>query len=200
MTRAAPLLIICGIFLSPPVWSASAMDIMAPGAHHAAQPADQYETATLSGTGSAAFGTIQEVVKQLEADPTTDWSRVNLEALRLHLRDMENITLNVEVASQDPIDSGVRLVVRPTNASAAQSLSRTLAAHGPQLLQERGWKMTTIKNQDSFRIDITTPNEDEIGQVRALGYIGMLVVGAHHSEHHWAIASGHHPHALSPSK
>ena len=34
--------------------------------------------------GQAAFGTIQEVVQILEADPTTDWAKVNIAALRQH--------------------------------------------------------------------------------------------------------------------
>lgn len=35
--------------------------------------------------GQEAFGTIQEVVQILDADPTTDWSKVNIAALREHL-------------------------------------------------------------------------------------------------------------------
>lgn len=199
MRARAGALIVCCTFVSTPAWSASALDIMAPGAHQASHRATQHENTPLSTSGNAAFDAIQEVIRQLEADPATDWSRVNLEALRSHLRDMDNVTLNVEIASQEPIDSGVRLVVRPVNASAAQSLARTLTAHGPQLLLERGWKMTTMKNQDSYRIDITTPNEDETALVRALGYIGMLAVGTHHKLHHWALASGQH-HVMPPGK
>ena len=32
--------------------------------------------------GQDAFGTIQEIVQILEADPNTDWSKVNIAALR----------------------------------------------------------------------------------------------------------------------
>ena len=32
--------------------------------------------------GQEAFGTIQEIVRILEADPATDWSKVNIGALR----------------------------------------------------------------------------------------------------------------------
>ena len=35
--------------------------------------------------GQDAFGAIQEIVQMLAADPKTDWSKVNLEALRQHL-------------------------------------------------------------------------------------------------------------------
>src|SRR5665213_2414926 len=41
--------------------------------------------------GQSAFAAIQEIVAILEADPKTDWSRVNIEALRQHLIDMDNV-------------------------------------------------------------------------------------------------------------
>ena len=37
--------------------------------------------------GQDAFGAIQEIVQILEADPKTDWSKVELEGLRQHLID-----------------------------------------------------------------------------------------------------------------
>ena len=42
--------------------------------------------------GQEAFGTIQEIVRMLEADPATDWSKVNIGALREHLIDMDEVT------------------------------------------------------------------------------------------------------------
>ena len=44
--------------------------------------------------GQDAFGAIQEVVQILESDPTTDWSKVNIAALREHLIDMNEVTLH----------------------------------------------------------------------------------------------------------
>src|SRR6516225_4871594 len=38
--------------------------------------------------GQDAFGAIQEIVQILQSDPTTDWSKVNISALRQHLIDM----------------------------------------------------------------------------------------------------------------
>jgi len=48
--------------------------------------------------GQDAFGTIQEIVQILEADPKTDWSKVNLEALRQHVIDMNEVTLKAETS------------------------------------------------------------------------------------------------------
>ena len=36
----------------------------------------------------------------LEADPNTDWSKVNVEALRQHLIDMDHVTMRSEVAQR----------------------------------------------------------------------------------------------------
>ena len=45
-----------------------------------------------------AFGAIQEIVRTLDADPNTDWSKVDLEALRQHLIDMNEVTLRADAA------------------------------------------------------------------------------------------------------
>jgi len=47
--------------------------------------------------GQAAFAAIQEIVRILDADPKTDWSRVNLEGLRRHLQDMDEVTMRAAV-------------------------------------------------------------------------------------------------------
>jgi hypothetical protein len=43
--------------------------------------------------GQDAFGAIQEIVRLLEADPDTDWSKIDLVALREYLIDMSEVTL-----------------------------------------------------------------------------------------------------------
>jgi hypothetical protein len=57
--------------------------------------------------GQSAFAAIQEIVAQLMADPTTDWSRVDTEALRQHLIDMDNVTLRAQVDVQE-VEGGAR--------------------------------------------------------------------------------------------
>ena len=59
--------------------------------------------------GQAAFAAIQEIVAMLAADPQTDWSKVNIEALREHLVDMDNVTLRAHATSED-VDNGVRFL------------------------------------------------------------------------------------------
>jgi hypothetical protein len=77
--------------------------------------------------GQAAFSAIQEIVDMLEADSRTDWAKVNLEALRQHLIDMNNVTLAAEVKSER-VEGGVRF--RVTGAgSVTHSIRRMLSAH-----------------------------------------------------------------------
>lgn len=60
--------------------------------------------------GQDAFGTIQEIVQMLQADPATDWSKVNIGALREHLIDMNEVTLHA-AASERMLDNGIEIAV-----------------------------------------------------------------------------------------
>jgi hypothetical protein len=169
------------------------MDLISPVAAADSPPMHMFHS-PLTEPGNDAFGTIQEVIRALEADPHTDWTKVNLEALREHLVDMNNMTLRVTVLTQQPIANGVEITVAPESAQVAASLDRVFAAHPPQLEAETGWKMSTQKQQGKYRIVVTTAKPDEVAKIRGLGYIGILATGAHHQAHHWAMARGINPH------
>ena len=49
--------------------------------------------------GQAAVAAIWEIVASLESNPKTDWSKVNIEALRQHLIDLNNVTMEDVVVS-----------------------------------------------------------------------------------------------------
>lgn len=168
----------------------------APGAMASGQmmPAGHTDRSPLTEPGNDAFGAIQEVIRALDADPKTDWSKVNLEALRRHLVDMNNMTLNVTVLAQRPIPGGVAITVAPNSPAVAASLDRVFAAHPAQLEAETGWKMTVTRKQGTYRMIVTTGDASQVAKIRGLGYIGILASGAHHQAHHWAIARGLNPH------
>jgi hypothetical protein len=46
---------------------------------------------------AGAFGAIAEIVQLLDADPQIDWSQVDLERLRQHLIDMNDVVLRADV-------------------------------------------------------------------------------------------------------
>src|SRR6185437_673329 len=104
-------LIAVGAVLAALTASGIAFAQTAPGEHsmpmnHSARHAGT--TPTLPGQD--AFGAIQEIVQILDADPKTDWSKVDLEALRQHLIDMNEVTLKAEAAPKQ-IDGGLEIVV-----------------------------------------------------------------------------------------
>jgi len=149
---------------------------------------------SLLESGTDQFAVIQEVIKKLEANPNTDWEKVNLEALRGHLVEMEDMTLNVSV-EQTNIENGLKAIVTPITERAYRSMEKVLSAHPEQMNAETGWVMTIKKKQDFFELNITADNEKDIYKIRGLGYIGIMAYGNHHQPHHWAMATGSNPHS-----
>ena len=148
----------------------------------------------LTEAGTDMFATVQEVIARLNADPDTDWSKVDLEALRQHLRDMFEFSYNVDVPSQKPIEKGVKIIVKATNPRSDKALARVLSAHPMMLKMETGWIMQSQRQKDSYEITVTTSKPSEVDKIRGLGYIGILAYGKHHQAHHWAMATGSNPH------
>ncbi len=155
-----------------------------------AQQMQMAHSTPLTMPGNDIFGTIQEVVQKLEADPKTDWSKVDLEALRQHLLDMKAFTEDVTVISKKPIEKGVEIEVHPETKRAIIALEHLFMMHPRMLKMEKGWDMQATQNGDKWTITCTTADTSEVEEIRALGYIGLLVEGAHHQLHHWMIATG----------
>ena len=150
----------------------------------------------LTMPGNEIFGTIQEVVHKLEADPNTDWSKVDPEALRQHLLDMKAFTEKVSVISQKPIENGIVIQVKPETERAIGALKRLFKMHPAMLKMEKGWDMVTKQDKNQWTITVKTQDNSEVEEIRALGYIGLLAEGAHHQLHHWMIATGQMKNAL----
>lgn len=150
--------------------------------------------AVLSRPGNDIFGAIQEALRKLESDPTTDWKKVNLEALRQHLLDMRCITEDVEVIAQKPIDKGIEIMVHATRPGAVPALDRAFNTHPKVLKAETGWDMTASKDKDKYKLRVTTDDAAQVDKLRGLGYIGVMAMGNHHAAHHWALARGQTPH------
>ncbi len=158
------------------------------------EPRASVSSPHLTEPGNDIFGTIQEVIAKLNADPNTDWRKVDVEALRQHLLDMRDIAVHADVVSQEPIPQGLKIVVKPTTARADQAMERVFAAHPRQLKREAGWEMAVEHQDKGYVVRATTEDREEISKIRGLGYIGLMAYGAHHQAHHWAIATGKHPH------
>ena len=142
--------------------------------------------------GQDAFGTIQEIVRILEADPTTDWSKVTLAALREHLIDMNAVTLKA-VAAERPIDGGIEIAVTG-NGRTLDAIRRMVPAHARELDLLPGWRARTEALPDGIQLTVTSADPKEVARIRGLGFIGLLVSGGHHQPHHLAMARGQHFH------
>jgi hypothetical protein len=145
--------------------------------------------------GQDAFGAIQEIVRMLDADPRTDWSRVDLEALRQHLIDMNDVTLKAEVAAT-PIDGGVAIAVTGAGRTV-EAIQRMVPAHAHEVEHTHlnGWSAKAETLPNGVRLTVTASDSREVAHIRGLGFIGLLASGSHHQPHHLAMARGEFAHA-----
>jgi hypothetical protein len=138
--------------------------------------------------GQDAFAAIQEIVRILQADPTTDWSRVNIDALREHLIDMNEVTLRAK-ARAVPVKGGLRILVTGVGRTL-QAIRRMVPAHAREINGLNGWSVTTSPADDGVTLTVTASNPAEAIKIRGLGFAGIMVQGAHHQPHHLAMARG----------
>jgi hypothetical protein len=188
---------VLGFFLLIAFWLGGEGKGSAGSAHHGSHATGSFQdpVSPLAQPGNDIFGAVQEVIRKLDADPGTDWSKVDLEALRRHLIDMHHVALHVEIVSRTSLEKGVALVIRGMTPQAEASLSRVLAAHPEQLLKETGWTMAVKKIDAGYELKVTGLDLSDAVKIRGLSYIGLLAYGKHHQPHHWAIATGSHPHS-----
>ena len=166
-----------------------------PSARHAGTVAPTVPGPTMPSptmSGQDAFGTVQEIVHILEADPTTNWSKVALEALRQHLIDMNEVTLRADARATET-DGGVTIAVTGSGRTLA-AIQRMVPAHAAELNGLGGWSATAAPLPDGVLLTVTARDPKEAGHIRGLGFIGLMVSGAHHQPHHLAMARGSFSH------
>lgn len=178
MIRAAAVL--AGLLLAAPA--------IAQHAHHAAPPLN---IPAPTQPGQAAFAAIAEIVAILEADPSTDWSRVDIEALRRHLADMDNVTLRA-TATATPVPGGMEFAVAGEGA-VRESVRRMVTAHAQAMNGAGGWSYAAAITDGGATLTVLVPPAD-LAKLRALGFIGVMTRGMHHQAHHLMIARGMGPH------
>jgi hypothetical protein len=136
--------------------------------------------------GQGAFAAIAEIVVLLEADPNTDWSKVDIAALREHLVDMNELILNA-VAQEEPIPGGLRITVTGEGLRAIRSM---VPAHAAELAKIEGWQVEAAARDEGASLTVTSTDPRQQARIRGLGFFGLMATGAHHQAHHWAIATG----------
>ncbi len=141
--------------------------------------------------GQEAFGTIQEIVRILEADPNTDWSKVDIDSLREHLIDMNEVTMRAR-ASRRALDNGVEITITGEGRTLG-AIKRMVPAHAHELIA-LGWSAGTQELPNGVKLVVTSSDPRQVVKLKALGFMGIMVQGAHHQVHHLMMAKGGHVH------
>lgn len=160
-------------------------------AHHTAMAGAQ-SGAVPTMPGQDAFGTIQEIVRILDADPNTDWSKVNIDALREHLIDMSEVTLRTRAAATQ-VDGGARFEVTGEGRTL-EAIQRMVPAHAHEMNGKNGWSTKTEPKSDGVFLTVTSADPKQAVKIRALGFMGFMAQGSHHQPHHLAMAKGEFTH------
>jgi hypothetical protein len=141
--------------------------------------------------GQDAFGAIAEIVRILEADPATDWSKVDLERLRQHLIDMNEVILRSAVR-QMPVSGGLAMEI--TGAGRTEQAIRAMVVpHAAELDRMPEWLARTESIPGGVRLIVTAEKPDDtklVARIRGLGFAGLITQGSHHQPHHLAMAKG----------
>jgi hypothetical protein len=147
------------------------------------------DTASLpTETGQSAFAAIAEIVSILDENPETNWSKVNIAALREHLVDMNALTLDANVEVIETEDSIEFIVTGHGNIlRAAQNM---VPAHARELNKMEEWNAVGEVTSNGARLMIETPDQETFAKTKALGFFGLMATGAHHQPHHLGMATG----------
>lgn len=140
--------------------------------------------------GQGAFAAISEIVEILAKDRATDWTRVDISALRAHLLDMDRLITETEVTQSSQHGAVVFHITLPDRDSAAL---RMVPAHAPVLASETG-RTSTVEDQGDALIWTVTAPATDLPKLHALGFFGLMATGNHHRAHHLALARGEQLH------
>ena len=138
--------------------------------------------------GQSAFAAIAEIVSILERDTSTDWSKVNINALRDHLVDMNALTLqaNVSVTEKD----GTIIFKAEGSGNTLRALQNMVPAHATELDKMGVWRAKGEANEHGATLTIKPQDSSDLQKIRALGFFGLMATGAHHQPHHLGMANG----------
>ncbi len=138
--------------------------------------------------GQDAFGAIQEIVRILDADPKTDWSKVDLEALRQHLIDMNEVTLHADAAPKR-IEGGLEIAVTGSGRTLV-AIQRMVPEWTEMANGLNGWTVKVSKLPDGELMTVTANDPKQVQHIRGLGFIGLIASGSWHQMHHLMMAKG----------
>jgi hypothetical protein len=160
---------------------------------HGAMPMHMHGAPGATGSlptqpGQSVFGAVQEIVGVLEADPAIDWSKVNLDALRVHLVDMNEVALHTD-AAVERTNGGIRVAITGTGRTLV-AIQRMLPEHAREMNGKNGWVMQAEPRPDGMTLTVTATDPQQTTIIRSLGFISVMASGGHHQMHHLMMAKG----------
>lgn len=138
--------------------------------------------------GQGGFAAIAEIVAILENDPDTKWESVNIEALREHLVDMDELTLNA-IVSTTKRDGEIQFEIKG-QGRALRAIQSMVPAHAKQLIADLNWNTSTSEIEGGIVLTVSSNDEIQLQKLTALGFFGIMATGAHHQQHHLQMAKG----------
>lgn len=158
-----------------------------PGESHQAH-ADHADGETPGEAGQSAFAAIAEIVALLTADPDTDWSKVDITALRTHLVDMDRLILGASASQQTDGDTVIFQI--SGEGEVLRAIHAMVPAHARELDKIDDWRVSAEAIPEGAILKVSTENAAEQEKVAALGFFGLMATGSHHQPHHMAMAKG----------
>lgn len=162
------------------------------GMDHAMNAQTAIDGPVLLEPGQGAFAALSEVVRVLEADPETDWSRVDLAGLRAHLVDMDRLVTHA-VVTEEVLPNGLRTTATG-DAETLETLRRMVPAHAAQLARDDRWSIAATETADGMALSVTSDDPAVVARIQGLGFFGLMASQDHHREHHLMMALGEDAH------
>ncbi|XDA98707.1 hypothetical protein AB1M95_02030 [Sulfitobacter sp. LCG007] len=162
------------------------MDHVTPGQD---RPADGIG---LTEPGQGAFAALSEVVRVLEADPETDWGRVDLARLRAHLLDMDRLVSDT-VVTETTLPNGLSALATGDPETLA-ALRRMVPAHAVQLARDDRWTVEVSELESGMELRVTSDDPAVVARIKGLGFFGLMASQDHHREHHLMMARRENAH------
>jgi hypothetical protein len=177
-----------GLFSTVSYLAQAGNNLMDHTSHSGHETASKATMTLPSESGQSAFAAIAEIVKLLNSNPETDWSKVSITRLRAHLVDME-LLITEATATQNMEGDTITFTVRGTGRTLS-AIRSMVPAHSEELNKSSPWNVKPHDFVGVFQLNITTPSYVEQLKLAALGFFGVMATGAHHQAHHLAMAMG----------
>jgi hypothetical protein len=137
--------------------------------------------------GQDVFGAISEIVDILNKDPKTDWSKVDINILRAHLLDMNEVF--IKSTSETTFDNKTVIFNVKGTGHTIEAIKRMAPAHVAAMKANYILAETNLSD-NGVVIKLTPKSDAEFTKLKALGFYGFLSQGSHHQPHHLMMAKG----------